>query len=249
MLSQEFWKRVRGEDNLHLKLLFLLSILGIILLFAKHWQDALVVRQFFEGIEQLGLWAPLFYIILYVLLSIPIPTIILKIFAGILFGVFEGVILVSIASTVSSLLKFLFARHLFRATISKKMERSQRLKDIDRVIEEDGWKALIMLRNVPMVNSMFLDYICGVTKMGLKEFVYASFIGKLPTIIMYVYLGYIVGYTTKLETRGGAHLILERIMLFIGLAASIGVCSYVIHLSKKVLTKKRPQSSVFHLKS
>ncbi|MFC1674531.1 TVP38/TMEM64 family protein [Candidatus Omnitrophota bacterium] len=146
-----------------------------------------------------------------------------------------------IGSTVSSASKFLLARYLLRESITRKIERNDKLKAIDQIIEKDGWKMLMILRNVPVVNSMLLNYICGITKMKFKDFVVASAIGRMPTSLMYVYLGYIARYAYVEDVA--KHPAIEKFVLFFGLAAIIGASIYLIHLSKKVLTEKAPPDS------
>lgn len=240
----ELWEKIKGEDNIHLKLIVSVVVIGFIFVSVHLFQGNVVVQEFFGQVEQSGWKAPFIYTLLYILISgILIPSIVFKIFAGTLFGILEGVLVISVASTISSMIKFLLARYFFRQTISKKVNRKQNLKAIDSLIERDGWKVLVLLRNVPVINGMFLNYICGVTKMSLNHFVWASFLGRLPTTFMYVYLGYLVGYTSGLETKTGVQTTMEWAMLFIGLAATIGVSYYVFHLSKKILSERVPRSA------
>jgi len=226
-----------------IKILILLLVIALSFLAARYCRDNSLTAQILAAIEQLGFWAPVFYVLLYVLISgIVIPSIVIKVFAGTLFGVFWGVVIVSLAATMSSSIKFIFARYLFREKILKKVESNRNLKAIDQVIEEDGWKMLMILRNVPVLNSMFLNYICGLTRMKFRDFALASLIGRLPTTIMYVYLGYVVryAYKPKLGSDGGKDFLVEKIVIFIGLAATIAACFYLIHLSKRVLAKRAP---------
>lgn len=243
MTMQKFPKAAQANFKPYLKFLIAVLFIGTVFMLLRYWRANIIISDILAIIEQVGFWAPIFYIIVYVLISgILIPSIVIKIFAGTIFGVFWGVVLVSVAATLSSSIKFFLARYLFRENILKKIKKSENLMAIDRLIEADGWKMLLILRNVPVVSSMLLNYICGLTKMGFKDFAVASFIGRLPTSIMYVYFGYIVRYVYTLELPADTreYLTLEKIMLFIGLMATVGASFYVFHLCRKILTKRMP---------
>lgn len=225
------------------KLLVLFLILILFFLSIKCGKDAAIAEKVFEFVNRLGSWGPAFYVVLYILISgILIPSIAIKIFAGTLFGIGWGIILVSIAATLSSSIKFLLARYLFREAVQKKVEKSEKLKAIDRAIEREGWKMLIILRNVPVVNSMLLNYICAITKIKFKDFAIASFIGRLPTSIMYIYLGHIARYAYKTGWKAYSikQLTVEKTIVFTGLLAALGATLYLIHISKNILNKKAP---------
>ena len=246
--TEPFWKTIRSEFAFTRKTLLLIVAVVLTFIAAKYWQGSISVHQLFEYVEGMGIWAPISYVALYILISgILIPSILFKIFAGTLFGVTNGVVLVSIASTISSLIKFLLARYFFRDSVAQKIRQNPKLRNIDNVIKKDGWKILIMLRNVPVVSSMFLNYICGVTKMRTNDFIVASFIGRLPQTIMYAYMGYMLGYTAGLEAENAMYRTFEWVVLFIGLAATIGFSFYMIHLSKKILAQKNLTIYVFRL--
>ncbi len=243
---------MKGKSNFRLKIIALLLVAAVVFFVVKYFRQNIDLEQVLAAIERLGFWAPVFYILVYILISgVVIPSIIIKIFAGTLFGVIGGTVLASIAATISSSIKFIFARYLFRESILKKVEKNNNLKAIDQVIERDGWKMLMILRNVPVLNSMLLNYICGLTRMKFKHFALASFIGRLPTTVMYVYLGYIVRYTYRAKPAigSGHYLVLEKIVLFIGLAAAIAASFYLIHVSKKVLAQKAPAIATPPLKN
>jgi len=238
------WEKIKGEDNLHFKAIFFLATMALILGLSKLYHGNIYLQQLMNRLDGLGVWwAPIVYIGMYILMSgIFFPSIVFKVLAGTLFGIFGGVVFASIAATISSLIKFSLARYFFRETISKRIYRNETLKTIDYAIKEDGWKVLLLLRNIPVFNSMFLNYLCGVSKIRMRDFVTASFIGRLPTTLMYVYLGYLAGYVSGIKRVDQAQINYEWILLWIGLCASVGLAYYVIYLSKKIFNEKQPSS-------
>ncbi len=226
--------KLYSKDNLKF-VLILLATVGLVLI-TKYFQGNVYVQAMFERIDGLGIWAPLLYILLYVCMSgIFMPSIVFKVFAGTIFGVFFGVLWVSIASTISSLIKFLLARYFLQEKINRRIQNNPSMRKMDMMIERDGWKILLLLRNVPVANSLFLNYICGVTKMPVWDFVFGSFVGRLPTSFLYVYLGYLVGYSAGIDGTNETRVTFEWILLWVGLLATVALSYYVIYISRKMV--------------
>lgn len=245
MTANKLLEKIRGTDDIHLKCVGAgLLVLGVYL-FSKNVQGAAIVQQFFEGVRNMGWWAPVLYVLLYILMSgIFLPSIVFKVFAGTAFGIFHGVILASVAACISSYIKFLLARYFFQDSINKKIKANAKWQRLDMLIEKEGWKMLLLLRNIPVGNALFLNYVCGVTKISSKDFVLASFIGRLPTTFVYVYLGYIVGYSSGIDGANPTRVTFEWVLLWIGLLATVGLTYYVIYISKKILEESVPDAQL-----
>lgn len=237
--------KIRGTDDIHLKCLAAGLIMLAAYLFSRNVQGAAIVQQFFDGVRGLGWWAPLIYIVLYILMSgLILPSVVFKVFAGTAFGIVQGVLLASAAAAISSYIKFLLARYFFRESVSKKIQANAKWRRLDMLIEKEGWKMLMLLRNIPVGNALFLNYVCGVTKMPSRDFVVASFIGRLPTTFVYVYLGYLVGYSSGIDGANPTRVTFEWVLLWVGLLATVGATYYVIHISRKILEESVPEATL-----
>ncbi len=245
MTANKLITKIRGADDIHLKCLAAGLLVLAVYLFSKNVQGVAIVQQFFEGIRNLGWWAPLLYVVLYILMSgIFLPSVVFKIFAGTAFGVFQGVLFASIAACISSYIKFLLARYFFQDSVNKKIRANEKWRRLDTLIEREGWKMLLLLRNIPVGNALFLNYVCGVTKMSSRDFVLASFIGRLPSTFVYVYLGYLVGYTSGIDGANTTRVTFEWILLWTGLLATVALTYYVIYISKKILEESVPEATL-----
>lgn len=237
--------RRKKRDPLIGKTLLWIAIILLLYLFNQHWPVDQFTHAAFNWVKGLGAWAPVYFFLFYVVTSgIIMPSFVLKIFSGTLFGIWGGFVFISVAAAVSSLIKFLLARYYFRDDVAKKIKKSPKWKAVDEVVEEEGWKMLILLRNVPVLNSMFLNYICGITKMTMRDFVFASFIGRIPSTLLYAYLGYVIGYSATLNPQAATNQTLDRIILVVGVLATAGVCYYSYLIAQKALKEKMPQAKV-----
>lgn len=250
MMTGSLITKIRGSQDINLKCLVVGIFSLLVVWLAKQLEGNIYIQQLFTRIDHLGFWTPVLFILLYILMSgVFIPSVVFRVFAGTIFGVFQGVLWVSIGATISSYIKFLLARYLFQDTINKKIQNNESLKKMDELIKKDGWKMLLLLRNIPVANAMFLNYICGVTKMPSRDFVLASFVGRLPTTFLYVYLGYLVGYTSGIDGANQTRVTFEWVLLWAGLLASIGLTYYGIYISKKIVTEDLSESALSTIQS
>ncbi|CAN1489079.1 Lpd Pyruvate/2-oxoglutarate dehydrogenase complex, dihydrolipoamide dehydrogenase (E3) component, and related enzymes [Rhabdaerophilaceae bacterium] len=112
---------------------------------------------------------------------------ILTLAGGSLFGLWQGTIMVSIASTLGATLAFLSARFLLRETIIQRF--TQRLQVIDAGIERDGIAYLLTLRLIPVLPFFVINLAMGLTTMRPLVFALVSQIGMLPATLVYVNAG------------------------------------------------------------
>lgn len=107
--------------------------------------------------------------------------------AGALFGVIEGTLLVSFASTIGATLAFLISRYLFRDGVQRRFGR--RLKTINDGVARDGAFYLFTLRLVPVVPFFLINLLMGLTPISARTFYWVSQVGMLPGTLVYVNAG------------------------------------------------------------
>ena len=120
-------------------------------------------------------------------LSFPFVPTILTIAAGALFGVIEGVIIVSFASTVGACFGFLLSRYLLKDFINNKFEKTKVI--IDNKFSKNGIYYLLSLRLIPTISFVLINLIMGVLPISLFRFYYISQLGMLPATVIYVNAG------------------------------------------------------------
>jgi uncharacterized membrane protein YdjX (TVP38/TMEM64 family) len=118
--------------------------------------------------------------------SIPAATI-LTLAAGALFGVVEGTVIVSFASTCGATLAMLASRYLFRDTVMAKF--GDRLKTLNDGMDREGAAYLFALRLVPVVPFFVINLVMGLTSIRVWTFYWVSQIGMLAATIVYVNAG------------------------------------------------------------
>lgn len=126
---------------------------------------------------------------LYVLMaaaSVPSVTV-MTLAGGALFGLVEGTILVSFASTLGATLAMLASRFLFQDLVRHRA--GKRLGRIQRGLARDGAFYLFSLRLVPAMPFFLLNLLAGLTNMRMRTYWWVSQLGMLPITLVYVNTG------------------------------------------------------------
>jgi len=179
------------------KILLLVIAVSLVALFFHYDLNQLLTLEGLKGsMDQFGEWreqSPTLVIggffALYVLvaaLSLP-GAAILTLAAGALFGLVEGFIIVSFASSIGALLAFLVSRYLLRDSIKKKFP--ERLKSIDEGVQKEGAFYLFTLRLVPVFPFFLVNLLMGVTGIKAWTFYWVSQLGMLAGTVVYVNAG------------------------------------------------------------
>ncbi len=213
---------------------------GIIFLaLAKFFNVQRLLKQSLIWVAQLGPLGPVIFVGIYVLACVFfVPGSILTLGAGVLFGVVRGSLLVSLASTLGATAAFLVGRYLARDWVARKIEGNEKFKAIDTAVAEEGWKIVGLTRLSPVFPFNLLNYAFGLTRVRLKDYCFASWIGMMPGTIMYVYIGSLAGDLATLGTMRRVKTPGEWILYAAGLVATIVVTIFVTRLARRALDKK-----------
>ncbi len=194
--------------------------------------------RFVERVRTLGFWGALIYFLVYVLGTVLfVPGTALTLGSGLLFGVLRGTILVSLASVSGATLAFLIARYFGREWTLRRLERYPKFKLMDRAIGESGFKLVLLMRLQPVfLPFAILNYALGLTRVRLRDYVLASWIGMLPATTLYVYIGTSLKSVSdlvqgKVRTGDRWHLLL----FWGGLALSAVLVAIFTRIAKQAL--------------
>lgn len=129
------------------------------------------------------------FFLLYVLvtaLSLP-GAAILTLAAGALFGLVEGLLVASFASSIGATLAFLVSRYLLRDTIQQRFP--ERLAAIDNGVKKEGGFYLFTLRLVPLFPFFLINLLMGLTAIKARTFYWVSQVGMLAGTFVFVNAG------------------------------------------------------------
>lgn len=149
------------------------------------------------------------FVALYVgFAALPLPGAeILAIAAGALFGLVEGTVLVSFASSIGATLAFLLSRWVLRDMVRRRF--SARMTVLSRGIETEGAFYLFAMRLIPMIPFFLVNLLMGLTVLRPLTFFWVSQIGMLPATIAYVNAGLQLGQVRSMSGILGPRVLLS----------------------------------------
>jgi uncharacterized membrane protein YdjX (TVP38/TMEM64 family) len=171
-----------------------------------------------------------------------LPGSVLTLGAGAVFGVALGFPLVSLASTLGATASFLVGRFLARDWVAARAARNPRFAALDAAIGREGWKIVALLRLSPVVPFNLLNYALGLTRVGLRSYILASWIGMMPGTLLYVWLGALAGDVAQLARGQRERNPVEWAMFGVGLLATVAVTIYTSKLARLALKEALPDA-------
>ncbi len=147
-------------------------------------------------IDELSLWlaahptlAPLLFILLYALVVVLfLPSPLLCLLGGALFGPWLGALLNVTGATLGASLAFLISRHLASEMVERHL--SEKMHQLKRGVEREGWRFVALIRLIPMVPYDLSNYAFGLSRIPLAQFAAANALCLLPRLTVYAYIGH-----------------------------------------------------------
>ncbi len=199
--------------------------------------------QFLDWVREQGAWGPVLIAGVYIVACVLfVPGSLLTLGAGFLFGVVWGTVTVSIGSVLGATAAFLVGRYLARGWIEEKVNAHPKFRAIDQAVGRQGFKIVLLTRLSPVFPFNLLNYGFGLTKVSLRDYVLASWIGMLPATVMYVYLGSAAGNLAELASGKVEGGIGQQVLFGVGLAVTVVVTIFVTRIAKKALDDAIPNT-------
>jgi uncharacterized membrane protein YdjX (TVP38/TMEM64 family) len=192
--------------------------------------------DFAEWVRSLGPWGPIAFVAGYAAATVLVmPAFLLTLAAGALWGFWWGLLLAMTGAVCGATLAFLGARSSLRGVVERYVTRHPRLVAIDRAVEAEGARLVLLLRLSPAVPFVLLNYVLGVSRISVRDH-FLGLIGMIPTAAMYVYAGKVAGDLAVLASgaavpRGRTYYVL----LTLGLAATVVATVLVTRAARRAL--------------
>lgn len=187
-----------------------------------------------------GPLAPLLFVGLYVAATVTLaPSFLLTFIAGAVFGIWRGTLIVYIAAVLGASLVFLIAAPVARWRVMAWLDRDPRVAAVRAAVIGDALWVMFLLRLSPLVPFVLLNYALAVSGVRYRDFLIAS-VGMLPSIVMYVYYGRVVGDVAALAAgkappRGPEYYAL----LVAGMVATVIATTMVTRAARRAVEQQK----------
>ena len=166
----------------------------------------LTVVDLLAWVEGLGMWGPVFFILVVTLsMLVLLPGMIFTLSGGFLFGVLNGLLYILAGTALGSSIAFFTGRYLGRNWVDAMLGKRARTRHFVDVIEAEGMRFIMLTRMVPFFPFKLSNYVFGTTNIAYRKFIIGTCIGIIPISLANVYTGSLAGSLAAL----GSDAILE----------------------------------------
>lgn len=217
----------------------ILGLLAVLFIVTRFFPLQDYLTNLLEWIRNSGRAGVFFYILFYVLATVFfLPGSVLTLGAGAIYGVPAGSLLVSFASTLGALCAFLIGRFAGRSWVSAKIRGNRKFEAMDQAVAKQGWKIVGLTRLSPVFPFNLLNYAFGLTRVSLRDYLLASWIGMMPGTVMYVYIGSVAGDLVRSASGEKSYTAAEWILYSVGFLATVVVTVMITRMARKALAEK-----------
>ena len=206
---------------------------------ARGLETRALLESALAWITGLGPWGPAIFVLLYVAATVLLlPAVALTLGAGALFGVVWAFVIVTLSATLGAVVAFLVGRYLARDWVARRVAGSARLVAVDEAVAREGWKIVALTRLSPAFPFVLLNYAFSLTRVPLRHYVPATFVGMMPGIALYAYLGSLAGEVAAAAAGSRARTPWEWGLYALGFVATLAVAVYVTRLARIALARR-----------
>jgi uncharacterized membrane protein YdjX (TVP38/TMEM64 family) len=167
----------------------LVAALGAAIIWLGLQRELLQPATIERELQRFGGWAPILFLLLYALATVLfVPGSVLTVAGGALFGPIWGTLWNLTGATLGATLAFMIARYVASDWVAARS--GERLRRLMRGVEDERWRFVAFVRLLPLFPFNLMNYAFGLTRIGLRDYVLASFICMAPGALAYTYLGY-----------------------------------------------------------
>tara|TARA_Y100000814_G_scaffold289385_1_gene262286 strand:- start:1794 stop:2504 length:711 start_codon:yes stop_codon:yes gene_type:complete len=214
--------------------LVLVILIAVILLPIYEW--ILIGTGWADSHRRLAWFA---YIAVYTVATILVfPGTILTLTAGFLFGIPVGIAVVSVGSLSGASCAFFIGRFLAHDWAKNRMKRFQKFEKLEIATRHKGFLIVLLTRLSPLFPFNLLNYAFGLTAVRFRDYFFASWIGMTPAIALYVSIGSTTKNVTELASQGIQGQSAEKLLLIVGLIATLILAVIIMRLATKVLDRE-----------
>lgn len=141
-----------------------------------------------DWLREAGLWAPILYIIVYVVATILVlPSTALNLTGGAIFGPWLGTIWTSVAAILAAIVAFAFTRTVGRRAVAKRLQG--RWQAMDAEVRQGGLFYMFAIRLVPIMPYGLVNFAAGLTSVSYRDYIVGTTLGTVPSVLPFVLLG------------------------------------------------------------
>ena len=179
-------KRISAKKSILVVLIFII-IISLVMNLKEIKQINL--PKLVEYISNYGRYAAICFLLIFSLkpLLLFLPSSMLSIAAGMVFGPIVGFLLNMAGFFISATLAFFLSRFLGKGFVDKLLKG--KAVSVNSNLEKNGIKILFFIRFTPVIPFDAISYACGLSKMKYRDFIIGSMLGVFFETLCYGFIG------------------------------------------------------------
>ncbi|MHA2397670.1 MAG: TVP38/TMEM64 family protein [Promethearchaeota archaeon] len=191
---------------LYVVIFLILVIFSVFLLYYNYFVDdtfiyTLIADWFVNPIFDLGFIGIFLFILIMAVqgLLVPIPSEVVLLATGMIWGWFLGGIMGVIGSMAAAVLCFYVSRRGGRP-LAERFIGEKGINMADDLIQKYGTKAIIVSRLIPFISFDVISYASGLVDIKFKKYINGTLIGSIFRAFFYSVWGDFLGFTPPIDT-------------------------------------------------
>lgn len=169
-------------------LLLLLGFCLVVTAGALFYIGKINVVQLQSGLQQMGLWAPIGFVVAYVAATLLIlPSTALNLIGGALFGPWLGTLWTSLGAIIAAVIAFWFARTVGRDWVQRWL--AGRWLALDAEIQTNGLFYIFAIRLLPLIPYGIVSLVAGLTSLRFRDYSIGTLLGTVLGLFPFVWIG------------------------------------------------------------
>ena len=214
---------------LYIILFIFLFVISVILLIYNYLIDTtfllrIVAEWFVNPVYELQLLGIILFLVIMAIqgLIVPLPSEVVLLATGIIWGWFFGGLLGIIGSMAAGVLCFYISRKGGRPLVEKFIGAKQ-LNLADDLIKKYGVKAILISRFIPFISFDVISYASGLVDIDFKKYSIGTFLGSIFRAFFYSVVGALLGITPPIDVNDAEALKAQADVFNVVLLIILGV--------------------------
>ena len=167
-----------------------------------------------------------------------IPSVLLTLGAGMLFGLLKGSLMMVVAETVGAYVAYLLGRKILSARSANLLEKHNHLRAVFALPGRHDWRLVALIRMLPFFPFKLSNYFFGLTPLVGRSYLIGTFIGLWPITLFNVYLGSIATDLIALSASSSTTSPLQWFLYCLGLTCTGVVMLVAIRRARREIDRR-----------
>ncbi|MFT4624864.1 MAG: putative membrane protein YdjX (TVP38/TMEM64 family) [Myxococcota bacterium] len=183
-----------------------------------------VVVNALEWLRGAGLRGVFVYLLVHLTCSLLlIPASLIESGGGYAYGVLIGYPLTTLISLTDSTVAFLIGRYVLSPLVGPRVRRTLWFRALDGVLRQQGTYAVVLLRLSPVAPFNVISYGLGFTRVRLRDVMLGTWLGSIPTLFFFVYIGSTLAHASEIVDGTGPPLWAHVAGALLTLGVTVGI--------------------------